>query len=54
MNEIERLAEILSESEMMNCGSAENDRFFVTDDPNSFRTTTELFLGYKVDNVFHI
>ncbi len=49
-----KLAGILSENGMVNDGSVENDRFFVTDDPNSFRTTTELFLGYKVDNVFHI
>ena len=49
-----KLAGILSENGMMNCGSVENDRFFVTDDPNSFKATAELFLGYKVGNVFHI
>lgn len=49
-----KLAGILSENGMMNCGSIENDRFFVTDDPNSFKATAELFLGYKVGNVFHI
>ena len=49
-----KLAGILSENGMMNSGSVENDRFFVTDDPNSFKATAELFLGYKVGNVFHI
>ncbi len=49
-----KLAGILSENGMKNRGSVENDRFFVTDDPNSFKSTAELFLGYKVDNVFHI
>ena len=49
-----KLAGILSENRMMNSGSVENDRFFVTDDPNSFKATAELFLGYKVGNVFHI
>ena len=49
-----KLAGILSENLMMNSGSVENDRFFVTDDPNSFKATAELFLGYKVGNVFHI
>lgn len=49
-----KLAGILSENHMLNCGSIENDRFFVTDDPNSFKATAELFLGYKVGNVFHI
>ncbi len=49
-----KLAGILSENGMMNGGSIENDRFFVTDDPNSFKATAELFLGYKVGNVFHI
>lgn len=49
-----KLVGILSENNMMNCGSVENDRFFVTDDPNSFKATAELFLGYKVGNVFHI
>jgi len=49
-----KLAGILSENGMKNRGSIENDRFFVTDDPDSFKSTAELFLGYKVDNVFHI
>lgn len=49
-----KLAGILAENFMKNCGSVENDRFFVTDDPNSFKATAELFLGYKVGNVFHI
>ena len=49
-----KLAGILAENCMKNCGSVENDRFFVTDDPNSFKATAELFLGYKVGNVFHI
>ena len=49
-----KLAEILTENGMRNSGSVENDRFFVTDDPNSFKSTAELFLGHKVDNVFHI
>ncbi len=49
-----KLAGILLENNMVNCVSVENDRFFVTDDPNSFRATAELFLGYKVGNVFHI
>ena len=49
-----KLAGILSENSLQNCGNVENDRFFVTDDPNSFRATAELFLGYKVGNVFHI
>ena len=49
-----KLAEILSKNGLENCGSVENDRFFVTDDPNSFKSTAELFLGCKVDNVYHI
>ena len=50
----EKLAGILSENGMLNSGSVVNDRFFVTDDPNSFKATAELFLGYKVGNVSHI
>lgn len=49
-----KLAGILSENGMKNRGNVEKDRFFVTDDPNSFRATAELFLGYEVDNVSHI
>jgi len=49
-----KLQRILSENNMINSGSIENDRFFVTDDPNSFRTTAELFLGYEISNVSHI
>lgn len=50
----QKLAGILSENGMKNSGSIGNDRFFVTDDPNSFKSTAELFLGYKVNNVSHI
>ena len=53
-----KLAEVLSEKNFENPGadpaSTESDKFFVTDDSDSFRTTAELFLGYRVENVFHI
>ncbi len=49
-----KLADILADDGMLNSGNAEDDRFFVTDDPNSFRATAEMFLKHKVDNVFHI
>ena len=57
-----KLAEVLAENSAGNpvfnadengfC--KESDRFFVTDSPDSFRATAELFLGHKIENVFHV
>ncbi len=49
-----KLAEVLTENSALNCGQKEPDRFFVTDSPDSFRLTAELFLGRKIENVFHV
>lgn len=49
-----KLAGVLDEKSARNFGSKESDRFFVTDSPDSFRHTAELFLGHGIENVFHI
>ena len=53
-----KLAAVLSENNfenpVTNSELKETDKFFVTDDSDSFRATAELFLGYKVENVFHV
>ena len=49
-----KLKQILSEKNMTNRSVAVKDRFFVTDNPTSFRSTAEMFLGYKISDVFHV
>jgi glutamate racemase len=49
-----KLAAVLSENSAENSGPKESDRFFVTDSPDSFRVTAELFLGQGIENVFHV
>ena len=53
-----KLASVLSENKFenpeTNLVSTGSDKFFVTDDSDSFRATAELFLGYRIENVFHV
>jgi len=50
-----KLAGVLDANSARNCGlMKEPDRFFVTDSPDSFRLTAELFLGHEIENVFHV
>jgi len=49
-----KLEKELKDNELVNTNGKGNDLFFVTDSVSSFKKTAEMFLGFKINDIFHI